>query len=157
MTYPDQIGEVSAAFRPMSEVPTLVRAVSAVRFVAPGSLTNEEYGLFRWEMQPRAGGPGPHVHRTFSEAFFVLDGEVRFTDGERWVEGRPGDFLYVPKGGIHGFKNEADAPATMLILFAPGIPRELFFTELADIEAAGRKLSPEEWADFYVRHDQVNL
>jgi hypothetical protein len=42
----------------------------------------------------------------------------------------------------------------MLILFAPGIARERFFTEMAEIGDSGRALSPEEWTDFYARHDQ---
>jgi hypothetical protein len=29
-----------------------------------------------------------------------------------------GDFLHVPEGGVHGFRNDSDAAATMLILFA---------------------------------------
>ena len=49
------------------------------------------------------------------------------------------------------------AAAAMLILFAPGTPRERFFSELADIEATGRELTSDEWRDFYLRHDQVNV
>ena len=43
----------------------------------------------------------------------------------------------------------------MLILFAPGAPRERYFEELAEIGASGRELTPEEWADVYARHDQT--
>ena len=42
----------------------------------------------------------------------------------------------------------------MLILFAPGTPREDFFKELADISSSGRELSPSQWTDLYARHDQ---
>jgi len=42
----------------------------------------------------------------------------------------------------------------MLILFAPGAPRETYFRELAEIAATGLTLSEEEWADLYARHDQ---
>ena len=42
----------------------------------------------------------------------------------------------------------------MLILFAPGAPRETYFRELAEIAATGRTLSEEEWTDLYARHDQ---
>ena len=42
----------------------------------------------------------------------------------------------------------------MLILFAPGAPRERYFEELAEIAASGRELSQEEWTDLYARHDQ---
>jgi hypothetical protein len=42
----------------------------------------------------------------------------------------------------------------MLILFAPGPPREAYFTELAEINASGRTLSEDEWTELYARHDQ---
>ena len=45
----------------------------------------------------------------------------------------------------------------MLILFAPGIARERYFEELAQIWTSGRRPTPEEMAALYARHDQVNL
>jgi hypothetical protein len=76
------------------------------------------------------GGADPHFHKTFSESFYVME------------------------GGIHAFSNESGAPARMLILFAPGPPREEYFTELADIRSAGRRLTEEEWIEVWARHDQ---
>ena len=35
-----------------------------------------------------------------------------------WVDAVVGDFLYVPEGGIHAFRNDGDAVARMLI-FSP--------------------------------------
>ena len=69
-------------------------------------------------------------------------------------EAHPGDFLHVPEYGVHGFRNDGDEPASFLILFAPGRPREEFFRELAGIVASGRQLTTEEWIDLYRRHDQ---
>jgi hypothetical protein len=42
----------------------------------------------------------------------------------------------------------------MLIVFAPGGPREAYFEELADIAATGRQLSHDEWVELWSRHDQ---
>jgi hypothetical protein len=42
----------------------------------------------------------------------------------------------------------------MLILFAPGPPRETYFTELAEIRESGRVLTDEEWLELWARHDQ---
>lgn len=148
-------GDVSGLVRAADAIESVRIRLSTARFVAPGSITAGRYGLFRYDMDPRAGGPGAHFHRTFSEAFYVLSGAVRLFDGAVWIDGRPGDFLYVPEGGIHAFRNEADEPASMLILFAPGPPRETYFTELAEIAASGRTLSPDEWTELYARHDQV--
>jgi hypothetical protein len=50
--------------------------------------------------------------------------------------------------------NESGVPARMLILFAPGPPREEYFSELAEIRSAGRRLTDEEWIEVWARHDQ---
>lgn len=77
----------------------------------------------------------------------MLSGEVRLYDGRAWVTARPGDFLYVPEGGIHGFRGTG--PASMLLMFAPGGPREDYFETLA----RGEPMSDQERADFMDRHD----
>jgi len=117
-------------------------------------VTGGQFGLFHWEMRPHAGGPAAHFHRTFSESFYVLEGTVRLFNDGKWVEGTSGDFIHIPPGGVHAFENESDAGAAMLILFAPGVARERFFQELAEIVNSGRQLAPEEWTELYARHDQ---
>ena len=154
MTYVGETGEINATYRPVGEVETLIRPTVRNAFVATGDVTNGEFGLFQYDMAPEAGGPAAHFHRTFSESFFVLDGTVRLFNGESWVNATKGDFLYVPQGGIHAFRNDSDAPASMLILFAPAPPRERYFKELAELIDSGRELTPEERAEFFAKHDQ---
>jgi hypothetical protein len=50
---------------------------------------------------------------------------------------------YVPEGGVHGFRNGSDEPASMLILFAP--------------RAAGRHFNDEEWEELCRLHDNYFL
>ena len=102
----------------------------------------------------QAGGATPHYHRTFTESFYVLSGSVQVFDGAAWVGATPGDFLFVPERGVHGFRNESGEPASMLILFSPAPPREDYFNELAAIRGSGRDLTRDEWTDLYTRHDQ---
>jgi hypothetical protein len=78
---------------------------------------------------------------------------VELYDGKSWAGGAPGDFVHVPEGGVHGFRTSEGA-ASMLILFAPGSPRERYFEELAEIVESGRQLRDEEWTELYARHDQ---
>ena len=61
-----------------------------------------------------------------------------------------GDFVHVPPGGIHAFRNESGEPASMLIHFAPGAPREAYFEGLPDLAEA----SPQARAAFARSHDQ---
>jgi hypothetical protein len=44
--------------------------------------------------------------------------------------------------------------AKMLILFAPGPPREKYFEALAQIGESGRTLSYDEWTELFAAHDQ---
>lgn len=155
MSHPPSDGEVSAILRPVDSVEPLQVGTTMARFVATGSITNGHFGLFRWDMSAQAGGATPHYHRGFTESFYVLSGSVHLYDGAAWIPAKPGDFLFVPERGVHGFRNESGESASLLILFTPGAPREGYFRELAEIRASGRTLSDEEWADLYARHDQV--
>jgi mannose-6-phosphate isomerase-like protein (cupin superfamily) len=147
-------GEVSAQLRPGGSVETLRVGATTARLVATGDLTAGRFGLFQWDMPAEAGGATPHFHRTFSESFYVVSGTVTIYDGRAWVPSRAGDFVYVPDGGIHGFRNDSGEAASMLILFAPGGPREAYFREIAENIATGRQPSPEERTTFLARHDQ---
>jgi hypothetical protein len=73
-------------------------------------------------MGPAPSGPDAHFHRSISESFFILSGTVRIYDGTRWIDTVPRDFVHVPEGGIHAFRNESGEPASMLLHFAPGAP-----------------------------------
>jgi mannose-6-phosphate isomerase-like protein (cupin superfamily) len=88
-----------------------------------------------------------------SESFFVLTGTVRIYNGTSWLDAAPGDFCFVPEGGVHGFRNESGADASMLILFAPGAPREGYFEGLADRARGDWKPSEDELERFYLEHD----
>jgi mannose-6-phosphate isomerase-like protein (cupin superfamily) len=159
MSYPEtryhgDTGEASASYRPNGREHELTyRSGVTVDYLAVGSSTDGEFGLYRWNFGPNETGPDPHFHRTISESFYILSGTVRLYDGRQWVETGPGDYLYVPPGGIHGFKNVAAEPASMLILFTPGAPREEYFETLAELYQ-GKDLSDEERAEFLLRHDQ---
>ena len=159
MSYPPPLytgddGEVSAWVRRGDTEPDLVYPNgNRVHYVARGASTGGLFGLYRWEFAGPPSGPGAHFHRTISESFYVLDGVVSVFTGDTWVKARSGDFLHVPPGGLHGFRNE-DGPATMLLHFAPGAPREAYFEGLA--RAGGvAAMSEDERAEFMARHDNV--
>jgi mannose-6-phosphate isomerase-like protein (cupin superfamily) len=164
MSYPDpryfgERGEHTAVLRRADEAPELTgpEPGSAVHYLATGASTGGDYGLYRWDMGPTPSGPGPHFHRTMSEAFFVLAGVVLLHDGTGTREAGPGDFLHVPPGGVHGFRNESGEPASMLILFTPGAPREAYFEGLHRFVQSGEWPSQEELLAFFAEHDNHYL
>ncbi len=160
MSYPEAIyhgdsGEVSARLRPDDTPPDLVYPNgTTVDYLSTGVSTEGHFGLYRWNMAPGPGGPELHFHRTISETFFILSGTITLGDGAKTVPAKPGDHLYVPPGGLHSFKNDTDEPASMLLLFSPGAPREGYFEGLVEV-AQGKKMSEEELSAFFVAHDNI--
>jgi mannose-6-phosphate isomerase-like protein (cupin superfamily) len=155
MSYPTprylgENGDISAVFRPASTKPELVSEPGPrIHYLATHASTKGDFGLYRVDMSPRSPGPSTHFHRTISESFFILSGTVQLFNGERWIRATEGDYLYVPAGGLHAFRNESDGPASMLLLFAPGAPREEYFEKIAEMAKRGGR----ELAEFLVRHD----
>ncbi|MFD9001499.1 cupin domain-containing protein [Streptomyces sp. NPDC059582] len=153
MSYPEpryfgDRGQVSALFRPAAPEPD----TGFISYVANQEDTSGEFGLYKIDMGPKAMGATEHFHRTISESFYVLSGEVRLYNGDRWVTGRQGDFLYVPAGGLHAFQNDSDDPVSLLLLFTPGAPREEYFEKVAEYA----QLSREDLKAFQITHDQYN-
>ncbi len=157
MSYPPPIydgvgGEVSATIRPHDRAPNVVFAdATRGHYLSTGDSTGGLFGLYRWEMSGSPGGPAAHFHRTITESFYILDGEVTIFDGRQWAVTHSGDYVYVPAGGLHGFRNDSGSPASMLIHFAPGAPREPYFETLAG-GAAGMMTEAERTA-FMTAHD----
>jgi mannose-6-phosphate isomerase-like protein (cupin superfamily) len=147
--YTSDSGEVSATMRKSDSPADYESFGLSFHYLATKASTEGDFGLYRVDLVPAAGGPGPHFHKTMSESFFVLSGTMALFDGRNWVDSTAGDFLYVPPGGIHGFRNEADQPASMLMLFAPGAPREAYFEGLARLADK----TDEERREFFTRHD----
>ncbi|MET9629781.1 cupin domain-containing protein [Lentzea sp. NPDC006480] len=155
MSYPEKVyfgddGEVSANFRPADTQPEHGEPGNGIHYLATTEVTKGEFGLYRVMMKPKAGGPSTHFHRTISESFYILSGTVRLYNGDKWIDAEQGDFLHVPQGGLHAFRNDSDAPAEMLLLFTPGAPREEYFERVASVSA-------EELPEFRDKHDSYFL
>jgi mannose-6-phosphate isomerase-like protein (cupin superfamily) len=145
--------EVSATLR-RADTPADYESFGvSYHYLANQQKTDGDYGLYRVDIGPAGGGPGPHFHRAMSEAFFVLSGTLKLYDGRDWIDGTPGDFLYVPPGGVHGFRNEADGPASTLMLFAPGAPREAYFEGFAHLA----DMTDEERREWFIKNDNYFL
>ena len=81
--------------------------------------TGGAYSVFE-DMIPPGAGPVPHTHTKEDETIFVLEGELR-----AWLGGKPydmnaGDFVHMPRGVQHYFKNVSDEPTRLLLSYTPG-------------------------------------
>lgn len=151
--YHSNKGEVNAAFRPADTPPDISSPGASTHYLATNESTGGEFGLYKVELGARSAGAKTHFHKAMSESFYILSGELELYNGEKWVTGRVGDFLYVPVGGLHAFKNVTDEPMSMLMLFSPGAPREEYFERVADMAQRGG----EELKQFRIRHDSYFL
>lgn len=148
----------------MTYSPDPARVISAkdqqraghTRFLATGNDTRGDYGLFEFTLRPGEAGPVPHLHRTFSESFYVLDGTLDVMANEHWVTATSGDVIYVPRSSPHAYRS-TDVAARFLVLFTPGVAREAYFHGLVELHAGGRVPTPEEIDEFAQHHDQFNL
>ena len=105
-------------------------------FWGPGDLytflvTGDQSGGAYFMMEawvPPGGGPPPHVHRREDETFYIVEGQCSILLGDRTVTARAGDFVNIPRGTVHGFRNEGTGAMRMVLTFSPsGI--EKFFEE----------------------------
>ena len=77
------------------------------------------------------GGPPPHIHHFEDESFYILEGSVTFQAGGQTIHAKPGDFIHVPRGTVHSFKNEGTVPGRALVIISPAGPTGMqqFFEE----------------------------
>ncbi len=109
---------------------------SGPAFWGPGDLytflvTGEESGGSYFAMEalvPTGGGPPPHIHRNKDETFYLRGGQITSLLGGDSAVAGPGDFVNVPRGTVHSFRNDGSDLARMVLTFTPaGI--EKFFEE----------------------------
>ncbi|MEO2215736.1 cupin domain-containing protein [Chromobacterium vaccinii] len=69
---------------------------------------------------PPGGGPPLHNHLYEDEAFYILEGELDIYVENLAYTARLGDFVFIPRGKFHRFRNNTNRPAKQLLVFTPG-------------------------------------
>ncbi|HZQ65046.1 MAG TPA: cupin domain-containing protein [Gaiellaceae bacterium] len=67
-----------------------------------GAESGGHLGMWLWTAERGAASPR-HVHHRDDEQFLLLDGEARFFVGERVLEARAGDLVFLPHGIPHAY------------------------------------------------------
>ncbi|MCI4320480.1 MAG: cupin domain-containing protein [Thermoplasmata archaeon] len=84
------------------------------------SQRSTEFSVIEYEGAPGVPGPPPHVHRSFDEVWYVLEGEVTFVTESKQLEVGPGSYVRVPRGVPHTFRVTGKRPARWIGIFSPG-------------------------------------
>ena len=104
-----------------------------LRMLCESRETGGAWSLFEEEV-PLGMGPPPHRH-DWDEAYYILDGEIDFEIDGRPVKTRAGDFHYLPRNTVHGFKGASSSPARVLIFAAPAHGSEFFHELSAEVRS----------------------
>jgi quercetin dioxygenase-like cupin family protein len=91
--------------------------------------TGNTTSIIELGIPPRFPGAPPHLHEHMTESFYILEGRIEVLRDREWTHARRGDFILIPPGTIHAYRNTTDQQARFLVL-APGHDR--FFFELVD-------------------------
>ena len=99
------------------------------------------YCLVEALVAPGAGAP-PNRHPADDEAFYVLDGTFEFGVGSETRIAKTGDFIRVPNGELHTFRNIGQDPGRLLVINTPGTLHVNFFSQAGDPMPPGTKELP---------------
>jgi mannose-6-phosphate isomerase-like protein (cupin superfamily) len=128
-----------------------------IRILAGADSTNGSFSVVEASEPPGSAAP-LHVHHAEAEAFYLIEGEVELTCGDRTVSVGAGDFVYTPKDVPHAYRVVGEQAARMLLLFTrPGFER--FFAEGgAPLDGpAGGPPDPEVFRRLVERYDMELL
>ena len=135
-------------FRPSGTAPAVWGPGDLYSLLVTGEESNN--ALFQFEaVVPKGGGPPPHVHTREDETFYVVSGSLEILLGDKTYQAKKGDFVYIPRGTVHRFKNVGDDSAVQLVTFVPsGV--EKFFREVFP-EAKDRNAAPPPVTEELIR------
>ena len=86
-------------------------------FLATAEDTQGQFALI--EAVARKGNvPPPHIHHREKETFYVLEGEMTVSVGDRTIKATPGTMVFLPRGVKHSFAIESEQ-LRMLVLLTP--------------------------------------
>ena len=145
----------------MTEQAIIARSETGESFSAFGSTltfnvttdkTADRMGIYSVEMQPFANGPKLHFHREMDETFIINEGVLTVLTPKGETEANAGTIVYIPRGTVHGYKNNSTNTVKMAMIFNPGHNREDFIRKLFK----GLEERPEDIPFFqrlYEEHD----
>lgn len=113
-----------------------------ITYLITGAETGGAFFMAEISVVP-GGGPPPHVHSREDESFYLQQGTLAVEVGDKALTVSAGDFVHMPRGVAHSFKNVGDDTAKLLMVATPaGLENyfaETFFpaADIADVPQIG--------------------
>ena len=132
-------------FRPNGTAPAVWGPGDLYNLLATGEETNNAFFQFE-AIVPTGGGPPPHIHSREDESFYVVNGSLEILLGDSTYQAKAGDFVFIPRGTVHRFKNVGRTTAVQLVTFVPAGMERYFrevFPPVTDPKAAPPPITDE--------------
>lgn len=130
---------------------------SLVRFKIFSKDTGGLIEMYEREVPPRTIGADPHLHRTTTEVFYVVEGMPSIRCGEVNRSHPPGSIVVVPPNTVHAYGNPTDAPIKVLVSFSPGLGHEEFFRGLSRLKHGPKETYQRDLDQLRLRFDSISV
>jgi quercetin dioxygenase-like cupin family protein len=91
-------------------------------FLATAEETEGQFALI--EAVARKGNvPPPHIHHREEETFYVVEGEMTVSVGDRRIKATPGTMVIVPRHTVHSFVIESEQLRMLTLITPAGMER----------------------------------
>ncbi len=118
------------------------------------SQTNSHLACDEAILKPGHLGAPPHMHKTFDEICYVLEGTLNILVGEKVYEVSAGDWHLRPRNIIHTFWNSSASPVRFIDIYIPG-GHEEYMAELAKLFENNGRPKKEDFALLEQKHDII--
>jgi mannose-6-phosphate isomerase-like protein (cupin superfamily) len=112
-------------------------------------LVGDGFEIREWRHGPNEG-PRLHVHHSDDEAWYVLEGTLRFRFADRTVDVGAGTTVMAPAGVAHTYGNPGPGDVRYLIITTPRV-----FALIDALHANG--IGPDAFAEISRRYDSEVL
>ena len=125
-----------------------------LRFLQSREDTDGSLDVFEMTVEPNARVPVPHYHKSWDETVYGLAGVTTWRVDDHDIKVGPGQTVFIKRGVVHGFRNDAQEPATCLCILSPGVLGPAYFREMAALLASGAP-DPAKMKETMLRHGLV--
>ena len=91
-------------------------------FLATGEQTGNSFALIQIDVQ-KGNEPPAHTHAYEDESYYIMEGHIRFWIGDKVVDAKAGDFVFLPKGIPHKFELQSDTVKELMWLAPAGLEK----------------------------------
>jgi quercetin dioxygenase-like cupin family protein len=126
-----------------------------INFLLEAADTNGSVAMFEFMVPVGAKVPLPHSHQHYDATIYGVEGVLTFTVDGKTVPIGPGESYFIPRGAVHGFKNQSQTDAKALAVVTPALIGPDFFRETAAIVNAGGPPDLEKLKAVLAKHGLV--